>query len=261
MLVGAGALQATDEVIEVADLLGAGVAKALLGKAVLPDDVSLLHGVNRTARDQAELGHDDGMRHAADGRLELSVLGVSARRKARRVACRSTLDPKMVSIRYPMEVNLIGDSAETLRALMPLLERKDGSLVAAEIGKGSRGLVEGARSARDEQRRSDQPRARFLGAFAASAGQLHSRLRLRFVRQLVRARSENPPRHDGVAFRQSGDDVSRCALRDRGEILLSRSPVIALVGDGAMQMLGNNGLITIAKYWKEWSDPRLIFWC
>ena len=35
-------------------------------------------------------------------------------------------------------------------------------------------------------------------------------------------------------------------------------PVIALVGDGAMQMNGINELITIAKYWKEWSDPRLI---
>jgi pyruvate dehydrogenase (quinone) len=34
--------------------------------------------------------------------------------------------------------------------------------------------------------------------------------------------------------------------------------VIALVGDGAMQMVGNNELITIAKYWRQWSDPRLI---
>ena len=70
--------QAADEVIEVADILGAGVAKALLGKAVLPDDLPFCHRVDRFARDQAELGHDDRVRHAADGRIELSLLGVSA---------------------------------------------------------------------------------------------------------------------------------------------------------------------------------------
>ena len=81
MLVGQGALQATDEVIAVADDLGAGIAKALLGKAAVPDDVPVLHGEHRAAGDQAELGHDAGGRHAADGRLELPLLGVPASRR------------------------------------------------------------------------------------------------------------------------------------------------------------------------------------
>ena len=42
------------------------------------------------------------------------------------------IDGRMLGIRYPMEVNLVGDSAETLRALLPLLERKDGPLLARE---------------------------------------------------------------------------------------------------------------------------------
>ena len=79
MLVGAGALDAADEVIEVAELLGAGVAKALLGKAVVPDDLPFVTGSIGLLGTQAELGHDDGLRHAADGRLELSVLRVPAR--------------------------------------------------------------------------------------------------------------------------------------------------------------------------------------
>ena len=62
-----------------ADLLGAGVAKALLGKAVVPGRPAVRHRLDRPARHEAELGADDRLRHAADGRLELPVLGVPAR--------------------------------------------------------------------------------------------------------------------------------------------------------------------------------------
>ncbi len=89
MLVGAGALQATDEVVQVADLLGAGVAKALLGKAALPDDLPLLHRTHRFAREQAELGHDDGMRHPSHGRLAVFLTRNFCRRRARRAESKS----------------------------------------------------------------------------------------------------------------------------------------------------------------------------
>ena len=69
MLVGAGAAGAAKEVLEVAELLGAGVAKALLGKAVLPDDLPFVTGAMRSAGDQAQLGHDVGMRHTFDDRI------------------------------------------------------------------------------------------------------------------------------------------------------------------------------------------------
>ena len=66
--------------IEVADLLGAGVAKALLGKAALPDDLPFVTGSIGSARHQAELDDDDRVRHAADGWLEFSLFGISAQR-------------------------------------------------------------------------------------------------------------------------------------------------------------------------------------
>ena len=90
MLVGQGALGAADEVVEMAERLGAGVAKALLGKAVLPDDLPYRDRLDRPARHEAELRADGRLRHAADGRLELSRTPSSCPRRARRAACRST---------------------------------------------------------------------------------------------------------------------------------------------------------------------------
>ncbi len=119
MLVGAGALGAADEVIDVADMLGAGVAKALLGKAVVPDDLPFVTGSIGLLGTRAELGHDDGLRHAAHGRLELPVLRVPARGGQAR-GVQIDLDGRMIGIRYPMESQLVGDSAATLRALVPL---------------------------------------------------------------------------------------------------------------------------------------------
>ena len=136
MLVGAGALGATDEVLEVAELLGAGVAKALLGKAVR---------ARRRARSctgsigllgtKPSLGPDDGLRHAAAGRHRASRTPSSCPRRARRAPCRSTSTAGMVGMRYPIEVGLVGDAAETLRALLPLLDAQRRRRVA----RGDRG--------------------------------------------------------------------------------------------------------------------------
>src|SRR5438270_6839470 len=123
MLVGQGALHAADEVVQVADLLGAGVAKALLGKAVLPDDLPFVTGSIGLL----------GTKPSWDLMMEcdtLLMVGSSfpyseflpEEGNARGVQI--DLDGKMIGIRYPMEVNLVGDSAETLRALLPRLERK-----------------------------------------------------------------------------------------------------------------------------------------
>ena len=90
MLVGAGALHATDEVIEIADKLGAGVAKALLGKAALPDDLPFVTGSIGLLGTEPSYEMMTRLRHAVDGRLALSVYRIPARRKARRAACRST---------------------------------------------------------------------------------------------------------------------------------------------------------------------------
>ena len=132
------------------------------------------------------------------------------------------IDPKMVSMRYPMEVNLIGDSAATLRKLLPLLEHKTGPVLARADREERQGMVADAGKPRDGRRQPAQPAARLLGIVAAPAGELHHRLRHRLGHQLVRARPEDPPRHDGVGVGRAGDDGAGHALCDRRQIRLSR---------------------------------------
>src|SRR4051794_20907646 len=124
MLVGQGALGASDEVAQVADVLGAGVAKALLGKPVLPDDLPFVTGpiglLGSKPSWDLMMGCDtllmvgSGFPYAEFLPEEGQARGVQI-----------DIDGRALGIRYPMEVNLTGDSAETLRALLPLLQRKE----------------------------------------------------------------------------------------------------------------------------------------
>ena len=123
MLVGAGALRATDEVIEIADMLGAGIAKALLGKAAVPDDLPFVTG------SIGLLGTKPSSDMMADCDTLLMVGSsfpysefLPEEGSARGVQI--DLDARMIGIRYPMERQLIGDAGVTLRALAPLLVRK-----------------------------------------------------------------------------------------------------------------------------------------
>ncbi len=136
MLVGAGALGAADEVIEVAELLGAGVAKALLGKAVLPDALPFVTG------SIGLLGTKPSWDMMTDCDTLLMVGSsfpysefLPEEGLARGVQI--DIEPRMLSLRYPMELNLMGDSAETLRALIPLLERKTDRAWREKIEEGS----------------------------------------------------------------------------------------------------------------------------
>ncbi len=124
MLVGAGALHATREILEAADLLGAGIAKALLGKAAVPDALPYVTGsiglLGTKPSYNMMMGCDTLLMVGSD--FPYSEF-LPEEGQARGVQI--DIDGRMVSIRYPMEVNLIGDSAETLRLLIPLLKRKD----------------------------------------------------------------------------------------------------------------------------------------
>src|SRR5699024_8953653 len=134
MLIGAGAFKAADEVVEVANKLGAGVAKALLGKAVLPDDLPFVTGCIGLlgTKPSWELMSDcDTLLLVGttfpyseflpkDGKVRAVQIDISARN---------------VSIRYGTEVNLIGDSKEVLAKLSPLLEQKQDSGWRKQIEK------------------------------------------------------------------------------------------------------------------------------
>src|SRR4051812_5074135 len=123
ILAGAGALHATDELMETAELLGAGIAKALLGKAAVPDDLPFVTGSIGLLGTQPSW-------HMMSGCDSLLMVGTSfpyseflpAEGKARGVQI--DLDGRKLALRYPTEINLVGDSRETLQALLPLLTRK-----------------------------------------------------------------------------------------------------------------------------------------
>jgi pyruvate dehydrogenase (quinone) len=257
MLVGAGALHATDEVIQVAEVLGAGVAKALLGRAAVPDDLPFVTG-------QIGLLGTRPSWELMVGCETLLMVGSSfpyseflpPEGQARGVQI--DIDAKMLSIRYPMEVNLVGDSALTLRALLPLLRRKEDRSWREEI----EGNVEEWWQVVEERSLSDadpinpqrvlwelSPRLPDGAIISADSGSVANW----FARNLKIRR--------GMMATLSGTLATMCPGVPYALAAKFNYPdrvAIALVGDGAMQMLGINCLITAAKYWRRWSDPRLI---
>ncbi|HEV7915204.1 MAG TPA: thiamine pyrophosphate-binding protein, partial [Albitalea sp.] len=124
MLVGAGALHATDEVIEVAQLLGAGIAKALLGKAAVPDELPYVTGTigllgTKPSWDLME--HCDTLLMVGSSFPYAEFLPKEGQARGVQI----DVDGRRLGLRYPMELNLVGDSRLTLEALLPLLKRKE----------------------------------------------------------------------------------------------------------------------------------------
>jgi pyruvate dehydrogenase (quinone) len=257
MLIGAGALGAVAEVLEVADLLGAGVAKALLGKAVLPDDLPFVTGAIGL------LGTKPSW-EMMSGCDTLLMIGSSfpysefLPKEGQARGVQIDLDGRMLSIRYPMEVNLMGDSAETLRALIPLLVRKKDTSWRKNLEKE---IVEWwkvleARAMQEADPINPQrvfwelsPRLPDNCIITSDSGSAANW----FARDLKIRR--------GMLASLSGNLATMCPgvpYAIAAKFAFPNRVAIALVGDGAMQMMGNNELITISKYWKEWSDPRLV---
>src|SRR6476660_8412997 len=123
ILVGAGALHATDEIIGTAEILGAGIAKALLGKAAVPDDVPFCTGAIGLL----------GTKPSWDLMMKCDTLLMVGTtfpyseflpKPGQARGVQIDHDGRMLSIRYPCEVNLQGDSRLTLKALIPMLEYK-----------------------------------------------------------------------------------------------------------------------------------------
>jgi pyruvate dehydrogenase (quinone) len=257
MLVGAGALDATQEVIEVADTLGAGVAKALLGKAVVPDDLPFVTGsigLLGTRPSWDLMQECDTLLMVGSGFPYSEFLPQEGQARGVQI----DIDGRMLGLRYPMEVNLVGDSAMTLRALLALLERKEDRSWREDVESGVSdwwGVVE-RRAAEPAEPINPQlvfhelskrlPDRAIVTADSGSVANWYARdLRLRVGMQasLSGTLATMGP---GVPYAIA----AKFAYPDR--------PVIALVGDGAMQMNGLAELITIAKYRERWSDQRLI---
>jgi pyruvate dehydrogenase (quinone) len=261
MLVGQGARGAVAEVTQVADTLGAGVAKALLGKDVLSDELAWVTGSIGLlgTRPSYELMTDCDTLLVVGSNFPYSqFLPPFEAGKAAVRAVQIDIDPTMLGLRYPFEVNLVGDAAQTLRVLAPLLRRQQ--------DRGWRDAVEHnvARWWEVMDRRA-----------AVSADPVNPE-------HVFHELSPRLP-DDAVLAADSGSSTNWYArhVKIRGSMRASLSgtlatmgcavpyaigakfahpdrPAYALVGDGAMQMNGINELITIGKYWRDWTDPRLV---
>jgi pyruvate dehydrogenase (quinone) len=257
MLVGAGALGATDEVIAVADKLGAGAAKALLGKAALPDDLAWVTGaigLLGTKPSWDLMTECDTLLMIGSGFPYSEFLPKEGAARGVQI----DIEPGMLSLRYPMEVNLHGDAAETLRALLPLLEAKSDTSWRERIEKnvaewwkvlGSRAKV--SANPVNPQRvawelSSRLPEGAIVTSDSGSCANWYAR-DVRIRRGMMCSLS------GGLASMGAAVPyaiAAKFAHPDR--------PVVALVGDGAMQMNNMAELITVAKYWKEWTTPNWI---
>lgn len=257
MLIGAGAFGAEEEILETADLLGAGIAKALLGKAVIPDDLPYVTGsigLLGTKPSWDLMMECDTLLMIGSGFPYSEFLPPEGQAKGVQI----DIDGSMLGLRYPMDVNLQGDSKETLRALIPLLQLKRDLTwrqhIADEIKRWWKILE--ARAMNEARPINPQrvfwelssrlPDHCILTSDSGSAANWFARdLRLR--RGMMASLSGNlATMCPGVPYAIA----AKFAYPDRMPI--------ALVGDGAMQMLGNNGLVTISKYWTQWKDPSFI---
>ena len=247
MLVGAGAKRATDEVIEVAELLGAGIAKALNGRAAVPDDLPFVTGSIGLLGTKPS----DDMMQGCDTLLMVGTgfpysEWLPQPGQARGVQI--DLDGRRLGIRYPNEVNLQGDAQATLEALIPHLERKEDRSWRRQIEEGVaqwwRLLDERAHIEAEpinpqlvfhelSQRLPD--RAILLADSGSATNWWARHLRLR----------------RGMDAALSGTLATMCPAVPyalAAKLAFPDRPVIACLGDGAMQMLGINALIDLAKY-------------
>jgi pyruvate dehydrogenase (quinone) len=257
MLVGAGALNATDEVVEVAQLLGAGIAKALLGKAAVPDELPYVTGAiglvgTKPSWDLMEQCDTLLMVGSSFPYSEFLPKEGQAR------GVQIDIDERMLSLRYPMEVNLVGDSAATLRALIPHLHRKTErgwrERIERDVARWWRVLEARAKN----EARPVNPQLAFwelsprlpenciVTCDSGSCAHWYAR-DVRLQRGMMGSLS------GGLATMGTAVPYAIAAKLAHPE-----RAVIALAGDGAMQMNGINALVTIARLWRDWSDPRLV---
>jgi len=257
ILAGAGALDATDELIQVADLLGAGIAKALLGKACVPDDLPFVTGSIGVLGTQPSWD----MMERCDTLLMVGTAFpyseyLPAEGKAR--AVQIDLDGRRVGLRYPTEINLIGDSRLTLQALIPLLQAKSDRSWRTEIEGNVRQWWEVLKTRAMTDAKPVNPQRVFwelsprlpdnaiVTCDSGTAAVWYAR-DLKFRRGMMGSIS------GGLA-------TMGCALPYAlaAKLAHPQRPVIALVGDGAMQMNGISALLTVAHHWKRFQDPRFV---
>jgi pyruvate dehydrogenase (quinone) len=257
ILIGQGAKGAADEVRAVADALGAGVAKALNGRAALPDDLPYVTGSigllgTKPSYDMME------------GCDTLLLVGTNfpysewLPEPGQARAVQVDIDARLVGNRYPTEVNLIGDAKQTLAALLPHLQPRTDNGWRADIEEN----VERWWKILDEQ--AHQPADPVNPQLVFH--ELSPRLPDRCILTADSGSATNWwARHlrirPGMDAALSGTLATMCPAVPyalAAKFAYPDRPVIAAIGDGAMQMIGNAALIDIAHYSDRWANPQLV---
>ncbi|MBW6524750.1 thiamine pyrophosphate-requiring protein [Sphingomonas sp. RHCKR47] len=257
ILIGAGARGAAAEVELAAEKLGAGVAKALLGKDVLPDDLRFVTGAVGLLGTQPSsdmIQGCDTLLMIGTGFPWAEFLPPDGKARAVQI----DLAPEMLGLRYPVDVNLHGDAADTLKALLPLIEHKADRAwqhgIVSNIERWRDTLT--GRAMADAKPVNPQrvvyemsPRLPDDAIVTSDSGSCCNW----YARDWQVKRGQRGSLSGGLASMGAAVPYAIAA-----KFAHATRPVVALVGDGAMQMNNMAELITIQKYWHRWADPRLI---
>jgi pyruvate dehydrogenase (quinone) len=257
ILVGAGARDAALEVMQIAGLLGAGVAKALLGKDVISDELPFTTGaiglLGTRPSDELMKGCD-----------RLLMIGTSfpwaefLPKDAQARAVQIDIDPANLGLRYPVDINLHGDASQTLRALLPLLEpQRDRSwynTISANVQAWWKIVEERAMTPANpvNPQRVAWEMSAALPANAIVTCDSGTSAPCYAVYYRLK-QGQRGTLSGGLASMGAAVPYAIAAKFSH-----PARPVVALVGDGAMQMNNMAELITVHKYWRRWADPRFI---
>jgi pyruvate dehydrogenase (quinone) len=260
MLIGQGARKAAAEVIEAAELLGAGVAKALLGKDVLPDTLPFVTGslgLLGTEPSNKMMEHCDTLFMVGTSFPYAEWLPKEGQARCVEI----DIDGSLIGVRYPNDVSLVGDAKDTLKALIPLLRHKE--------DRGWRTLIEGEVRTWKEvlDHRAHQsaeplnPQLVFWelnrrlpdGCITTSDSGSATNWWARYIE--IR---------EGMSASLSGTlatMVPGVPYAIGAKFAFPDRPVIAFTGDGAFEMLGMNELLTVQRYLEELTEknPTLVF--
>lgn len=257
LLVGRGAAGCADQIAEVVEVLGAGVTTSLLGKPLLDETLPWHTGV---------MGH---LGTTASARLmencdTLLIIGSNdpwtefypSPGQAR--AVQIDVEPRVLGAKYPIEVAVAGDARQSLSGLLSLLQRSDDRGWEQQVRNWTEQWHRLAAERCDQTSEKANPEfvvrelSNYLPANARVALDVGSSVYW-YARHL-----RLPP---GVPAHVSGYLASMgCALPYgiAAKLDAPDRPVVALVGDGAMQMSGLPELVTLADRWRNWTDPRFV---
>jgi pyruvate dehydrogenase (quinone) len=257
IMVGQGGYGAAAEIVELADRLGAGIVTSLLGKPVLDEALPFHTGV---------MGH---LGTTASARLmrecdTLLLVGTNdpwtefypAPGQAR--AVQIDIDGRQLGVRYPVEVPLVGDATETVRALLAAVRPHDNSAWRDQVRQWVQQWqhIAEARAAAEAAPVNPQHLIRSL------SGHLPPDARVSVdVGSVVYWYARHLRLPPGVPAHLSSTLASMGSALPYGiaaKLAAPDRPVVALAGDGAMQMSGLAELITVAARWRDWPDPRFV---